>query len=103
MPDKEASYKHSEKKMPSEVEVLSVMKEIQEQITKGGSKEGDEAQPYPLSRIINCDETATHYSAQFPHQWVLPGADRGFALKDVVVMVVLVTLELTRIQQTGYH
>jgi hypothetical protein len=32
MPDKEASYKHSEKKMPSEVEVLSVMKEIQEQI-----------------------------------------------------------------------
>jgi len=67
------------KRLPSEAEVLSQMKEIQERITKGGSKEGDEAQPYPSSRIINCDETATHYSAQFQHQWVSVGTDRGSA------------------------
>ena len=67
------------KNLPSEAEVLSQMKEIQERIMKGGSKEGDEAQPYPSSRIINCDETATNYSIQFQHQWVLSGTDRGSA------------------------
>lgn len=69
------------KNLPSEAEVLSQMKGIQEQVTNGGWREGDvsKAQPYSRRLTVNCDETATHYSAQFQHQWVPKGTDRGSA------------------------
>jgi hypothetical protein len=73
---------HDEKRsIPSDEEIFSTMNIIHEKIKNGGWKDGDQGQPepYPLNRIINCDETATYLTPHLKNQYVEKGVDRASA------------------------
>jgi len=67
--------------LPNDDQVRLAMSKIHDKFRKGGWKLGDvgPVESYKLKNVINCDETATHYSEQFQHQWVPSGTDRGSA------------------------